>query len=255
MDASSGSLFVSVWIVAAFLTFVLGLVLTIFPKELPQLVMRRSLARLANIATSYNLQTEEPVFDGFFESTARIFTNNKLAWNICAIMFAVAAMKNFQLFEKHFNQTKYHIPTTNDNSGYSDPEIIQFTTNMLRQPMIAVSMIASALVVNRIKPRSGYLLLWNVFAYTLSSFIFASTIFINCTTGIYNEKNSNLIVPACSNLCQCTKNQPFEPVCVDGITYFSGCLAGCEGFNSATQVRFILLLTTSHVLLIWVFFL
>nr|XP_023018865.1 solute carrier organic anion transporter family member 1B2-like [Leptinotarsa decemlineata] len=123
-----------------------------------------------------------------------------------------------------------------DTSGYTEPDLIQFTSNMLVQPLFAIFLVISGIIISKARPRAKHLIIWNILTFMLMAIIFASSVFWTCTKGIQNELEHVISVPFCSSMCACTVGEPFQPVCVDGKTYFSPCLAGCTNFTPATNL-------------------
>ncbi|XP_072401916.1 solute carrier organic anion transporter family member 2B1-like isoform X1 [Diabrotica undecimpunctata] len=231
-------IFVSpIWIIIIILTFLIGAGMALFPKVLPNMVLRKSVNSLVSIAAGGDPMQEEEIVDGYFQTLWRLLKNKILLLNIASYVVVQSAIINFALFEKYFNQSKYHVSIEDkDSSGYSDPSIIQMTTNLLKQPLIAVSFLTTGLIIAKIKPKPRNLVIWNTIAFALVILIFCSTAFFNCTHGIKNEHKHSITIPFCSTNCACPTGEPFQPVCVDGSTYFSPCVAGCKNFTAATNV-------------------
>ncbi|XP_072401917.1 solute carrier organic anion transporter family member 1C1-like isoform X2 [Diabrotica undecimpunctata] len=226
-----------VWIIIIILTFLIGAGMALFPKVLPNMVLRKSVNSLVSIAAGGDPMQEEEIVDGYFQTLWRLLKNKILLLNIASYVVVQSAIINFALFEKYFNQSKYHVSIEDkDSSGYSDPSIIQMTTNLLKQPLIAVSFLTTGLIIAKIKPKPRNLVIWNTIAFALVILIFCSTAFFNCTHGIKNEHKHSITIPFCSTNCACPTGEPFQPVCVDGSTYFSPCVAGCKNFTAATNV-------------------
>ncbi|KAJ8949655.1 hypothetical protein NQ318_010074 [Aromia moschata] len=60
--------------------------------------------------------------------------------------------------------------------------------------------------------------------------------FWNCAGSIENEHRNKITIPFCSSHCGWAIDSSFQPVCVDGRTYFSPCLAGCTNFSSVHNI-------------------
>ncbi|KAJ8984534.1 hypothetical protein NQ317_011005 [Molorchus minor] len=226
------SIFVSpVWIVICILTFIIGLIIAMFPKVLPNVIMMKSVNSLLSLASGNCTLQEEENIDGFFKSLWRILKNKILLINIFSLVLIESALVNFSILQKDFYQSKYHVSKYSDSSGYSDPFVIQFTTNLLKHPMVAISVVTSGMVVSKIRPKAKYLVIWNMIVFGLVALFFSSTVFFNCANKIENEHSHTITIPFCSSHCGCNLDGAFQPVCVDKKTYFSPCLAGCKNFS------------------------
>lgn len=158
--------------------------------------------------------------------------------NLLSFTLIQSAILNFDIFEIIFNQTKYHVPKY-DLSGYHDPSLIQFTTNLLKQPLVCISVIACGFIIAKSQPQAKKLVLWNISVFILIILFFASTKFFDCTKGLSGSVDKVLLTPACSLNKNCSKFDQFHPVCVDRKkTYFSPCMAGCDPIDANDyQVR------------------
>lgn len=229
------NIFVSpVWLTISALTFVIGILVSLFPRMLPNLLLKKSVMSLLNIAKrNSNVDNDNMQHtDGFFNSIRRLLKNKTLVLNVLIIALMEAALTSFAALEKYFNQTKYHMPKTKDLSGYSDPMLVQLTTNLLKHPMIATCYGITGLVIVYTKPKSTSLVKWNIIVFTVVLLGFASTGFINCSTDIKTHYSDRLGYSHCTLNCLCTLDAYFQPVCLNGETYFSPCLAGCTQFNA-----------------------
>lgn len=147
-----------------------------------------------------------------------------------------SAIINFDIKEKHFNQSKYHVSKYNDPSGYSDPALIQFSTNLLKHPLIALAYIVAGMVIAKMNPKPKYLVMWNIKVFVLVLLGFAGIRFFSCTSKLKNEFSGKLTIPYCSWNCGCSLDGPFQPICLNGETHFSPCWAGCSSFDTSLKV-------------------
>ncbi|KAL1493461.1 hypothetical protein ABEB36_011508 [Hypothenemus hampei] len=235
---SSESIFISIlWLMVAALLILVGSLVAMFPKIMPNILLRKSVNSLLSIASGNAItDTCNKSEDGFFVSLWRVLKNRVLLLNIAAMMSMQAAVINFNIKEKNFNQSKYHVSKYNDASGYSDPTLIQFSTNILRQPLIAVSYIIVGLVIAKVRPRPKLLVLWNIKVFVTVFVTFALTRFFKCAGKLNNEINGRLTHPYCSWNCGCSLDGSFQPICLNGQTHFSPCWAGCTSFDSSLKI-------------------
>ncbi|CAH1153524.1 unnamed protein product [Phaedon cochleariae] len=224
-----------VWIIITVSTFVIGSIISLFPQILPKKAMMKSVNSLVSFASGIDLEEDEEVIDGFFVTVARLLKNKVLLLNIFSFVALESALVNFNLLERYFNQAKYHI-SIKDISGYSDPELIQFSKTLLKQPVAALFVLTSGMVIAKFKPTAKQLVTWNVFVFFSTALVFSATVFSNCTRGPINHHKNAISIPYCSSNCGCSADELFQPICVDGKTYFSPCLAGCTSFTAGIKV-------------------
>ncbi|XP_060516277.1 solute carrier organic anion transporter family member 2A1-like isoform X2 [Cylas formicarius] len=234
---TSESIFVSpVWLTIAILTFFLGCIVAMFPKVLPNVLLRKSVISLLSVATGNTMKENVKRHDGFFKSVFQLIRNKILFVNIISLVLMQSAVITFTIFEKFFSQSRYHVSKYNDSSGYSDPTLIQLTTNLLKQPLIAISLLTTGVVIAKVRPRAKYLVCWNIGVFILMALFFASVRFWKCTNELQSELRDRLTIPYCSWNCGCSLDGPFQPVCLNGDTYFSPCLAGCSSFDTTFKI-------------------
>ncbi|XP_066258869.1 solute carrier organic anion transporter family member 2A1-like [Euwallacea similis] len=235
---SRENIFVSVvWLLVASLLIIAGTLIAMFPKVMPNTLLRKSVNSLLSIAAGNIVSPEfKSHTDGFFKSLWRLLKNKIVLLNITAMMFMQAAIVNFNIKEKDFNQVKYHVSKYNDASGYSDPALIQISTNLLKQPLIAVSYVAAGLVIAKLKPKPKYLIYWNIKSFVAVLITFAATRFFTCAGQLKNEFGGRLSLPYCSWNCGCFLDGPFHPICLNGETHFSPCWAGCTSYDASINI-------------------
>lgn len=175
---------------------------------------------------------------GFLPSLFRLLKNKVLILTISAMMLMQTAIINFNIKEKYFNQVKYHVSTANDVSGYSDPALVQFSSNLLKQPLIALAYATVGLVIAKLNPKPKMLVLWNVKVFVIIFLAYIGTRLFSCANKLKNELDGKLIWPYCSWNCGCSLDGPFHPVCLNNETHFSPCWAGCTSFDSSLRVGF-----------------
>ncbi|CAG9770271.1 unnamed protein product [Ceutorhynchus assimilis] len=234
---NSQSIFVStIWLIVAAHGILYGIVLAMFPKIMPNTLLRKSVNSLLSLASGNPPTEPKQAVDGFFISLWRVLKNKVLLLNIITMMFMQAAIVNFNMKEKQFNQSKYHVSRYNDASGYSDPMLIQFTTNYLKQPLIAVAYISVGMAIAKMQPSPKYLVLWNIKVFVMVLIGFAGIRFLNCTNKLKNELEGKLTIPYCSWDCGCSLDGPFQPICLNAQTRFSPCWAGCTSFDPSLKI-------------------
>ncbi|KAH1029931.1 solute carrier organic anion transporter family member 2A1 [Dendroctonus ponderosae] len=231
------SVFVTItWLSVAVLLLLTGCLIAMFPKVMPSTLLRKSVNSLLSIASGNAVIESRGSVDGFFTSLGRILRNRVLLLNIVAMTCMQAAIINFSIQEKFFNQSKYHVSKYNDVSGYSDPMLIQFSTNLLKQPLVAVAYICVGIIIAKMNPTPKLLIMWNILVFGIVLVTFAAIRFFSCTTELHNELAGALTIPYCSWHCGCSLDGPFQPICLNGETHFSPCWAGCSSFDSSLKI-------------------
>ncbi|ENN74224.1 hypothetical protein YQE_09197, partial [Dendroctonus ponderosae] len=224
------------WLSVAVLLLLTGCLIAMFPKVMPSTLLRKSVNSLLSIASGNAVIESRGSVDGFFTSLGRILRNRVLLLNIVAMTCMQAAIINFSIQEKFFNQSKYHVSKYNDVSGYSDPMLIQFSTNLLKQPLVAVAYICVGIIIAKMNPTPKLLIMWNILVFGIVLVTFAAIRFFSCTTELHNELAGALTIPYCSWHCGCSLDGPFQPICLNGETHFSPCWAGCSSFDSSLKI-------------------
>ncbi|CAH0562582.1 unnamed protein product [Brassicogethes aeneus] len=219
--------FGSVWLVIIFLTFISGSIMTLFPIILPNLLMKKLSASICTLASGYEIEAVTISEDGLFTTLFRLLKNGTYIVNILANIVLQSVLINFETFEDFYNQSKFLLPNKQDTSGYSDPLIMQYTTNLLKEPFICCCLITSGLIITKSKPRAKTLTIWNIVIMVVFILSFASTKFISCNRSLYSELDGVISIPYCSARCHCSNAELFNPVCLGDKTFFSPCLAGC----------------------------
>lgn len=200
----------------ASVVFISGVFISMFPKYMPLTLVKTMSASLVDLASGNEPARPKAVIDGFFKTLFRLLKNPILMVNISSVMLMESGLINFNIFEKYFNQSRFQISYDYDTS------YTQFATNILKQPLVAVSIVASGLLIAKTKPQLKSLVKWNIAAIILVIIFFGSTAFLTCEpTTKYGDMINN-------HFCgQCHCSNEFQPVCVDKTTYYSPCFAGC----------------------------
>ncbi|XP_044256188.1 solute carrier organic anion transporter family member 74D-like isoform X2 [Tribolium madens] len=210
-----------VWLSIASVTFISGVLISMFPKYMPSTLIRAMSASIVDLASGHQTVRQKPIIDGFFKTFFRLLKNPILMVNISRIMIMESGLINFNIFEKYFNQSRFQISYDNDTS------YTQITTNVLKQPLVALSMIASGLLTAKAST-SKSLAKWNIAAIILVVIFFGSTAFLKCDP---TTKYEDLLDKNMCKRCNCTFNN-FEPVCIKTKTYYSPCCAGCQSVTT-----------------------
>lgn len=149
-----------------------------------------------------------------------------------------ASIINFQIFQNYFFQSRFFISVSADESGFSDTYLAQIVANLLKQPFIVISIIASGLVISKLKPKARNLAAWNLFALTLVTIMFIPHAFLTCSESIQSEYDRYLTY-YCNSDCGCDVGVTFAPVCTEigQKTYFSPCHAGCTTVQLLNNVK------------------
>lgn len=149
-----------------------------------------------------------------------------------------ASIVNFQIFQSYFFQSRFLISISEDESGFSDTYLAQIIANLLKQPFVVISMIASGVVISKLKPKSRSLAAWNLSILILVMILFIPYAFFTCSESIQSEYDRYLTY-YCNSDCDCDSGVVFEPVCTEigKKTYFSPCHAGCTTVNALNNIK------------------
>lgn len=149
-----------------------------------------------------------------------------------------ASLVNFQIFQKYFFQSRFLVSVSEDESGFSDTYLAQIIVNLLKQPFIVTSMIASGVLISKLKPNARSLATWNLSILVLVIVLFIPHAFFTCSESIQSEYNRYLTY-YCNSDCDCNSGVTFSPVCTEigQKTYFSPCHAGCTTVQVLNNVK------------------
>lgn len=134
-----------------------------------------------------------------------------------------SALINFDIFEKYFKQSRFLISENFDDFGFNNSFSVNFVTNVMEQPFTILCLVVTGLVMSHRKTKVKYLILWNIAIYSVATIMFSGNIFSKCD---YDDMTK--LVPSCSIDCGCSFDGTFNPVCLQGRTYYSPCHAGCR---------------------------
>ncbi|VEN46691.1 unnamed protein product [Callosobruchus maculatus] len=178
---TSGNIFISsVWFSMVSLTLLFGVVTILFPKELPQLAIRRSVDSVVNLATGRHNTQQEPITDGFIKTLTRIVNNKFLMLNLMAYTLVQSALINFRLFEHAFNQSKYRSSLDMFATNFNESGLNQFTSHLLEQPIVAIFSVTTGLLLAKTRPKAKHLVTWNITVFLIIFMMFTSTVFWEC---------------------------------------------------------------------------
>uniref|UniRef100_A0A182JFR2 Uncharacterized protein n=1 Tax=Anopheles atroparvus TaxID=41427 RepID=A0A182JFR2_ANOAO len=224
------------WAIVGPLTFLLGFIVSLFPRRLLATMVRQAAHEIVETATSNSMQSiataDKWLADiGLWASLRRVFSNKVLLCNVLALVFIKTGVLNFHAHEQSYLQSRFFLPTSHAD-GINDEWTSRLITNLLKPFAAAVGVVVAALVIAKANPSARKLAGWNICIGLLAAGLFIASIFISCDeeqiAGAYRGRK--LIKPFCASNCVCAENVPFTPVCpVDSrFTYFSPCHAGCQ---------------------------
>lgn len=149
-----------------------------------------------------------------------------------------ASIVNFQIFQSYFFQSRFLISVSEDASGFNDTYLAQIIVNLLKQPFIVISVVASGVVISKLKPRARNLIVWNLSILILVIVLFIPYAFFTCSESIQSEYDKYL-THYCNSDCNCDNSVAFSPVCTEigQKTYFSPCHAGCTTVQVLNNIK------------------
>lgn len=158
------------------------------------------------------------------------------------MVFMLTALINFEIYQNIFYQLRFFVNVGRDLSGYHDPLIAQIIMNIIKYPFIAISLIATGLIVAKTQPAAKSLAIFNVAIYIIAALLYVSFVFSRCNDRINREFDGKLTIPLCSSHCIC-KDIQFQPVCTTqgNVTYFSPCHAGCKTVETIRGIEVIVI--------------
>ncbi|KAM8717826.1 hypothetical protein ACLKA7_004516 [Drosophila subpalustris] len=219
------------WVILAPLIFVGAVLLGLFPKRLPKTVIHQAAQR---IMEQTNLRGFGSQFSTYMDDTAfwpslkRLFANRLLMLNLLSIMFLQSGVRNFDLQEEAYLQSRFFLPY-NEQDGLTQEWREAFVSYLLKPPVMAVGMLVAGLVISKAQLSARTIAGINMSLGLKLVLIFVGYVFIQCDVGaIAGVVGGKLTQPYCASQCLCTPTA-FMPVCPENssVTYFSPCYAGC----------------------------
>uniref|UniRef100_A0A182MA06 Kazal-like domain-containing protein n=1 Tax=Anopheles culicifacies TaxID=139723 RepID=A0A182MA06_9DIPT len=232
------------WAIIGPLTFLMGFIISLFPKRLLATMVRQAANDIVETATNNSMQSiataDKWLADiSLWSTVRRVFSNKILICNVLALVFIKTGMVNFHSHEQSYLQSRFFLPTSQAD-GINDEWTSRLITNLIRPFAAAMGVIVAALVIANANPSARKLAGWNIIVGVLAAALFIAYIFITCDeeqiAGAYRGRK--LIKPFCASNCICAENVPFTPVCpIDSrFTYFSPCHAGCQDREEINNV-------------------
>lgn len=101
----------------------------------------------------------------------------------------------------------------------------------------ASGLLAAGFVITKFKPSARHLALWNVIVGFLAVVSIISMSFMGCDESRNAVKAHHEGNPSCNSDCNCDFVK-YSPVCgLDGVTYISGCHAGCKEIMTKNMTK------------------
>ncbi|XP_058819786.1 solute carrier organic anion transporter family member 74D [Topomyia yanbarensis] len=168
---------------------------------------------------------EFPRLKDFPKALMRLLKNKLLMCNIISGIFYILGSSGYITFLSKYIEVQFHKTTAN--------------ATVITGPITLFGMVAgfliSGIVISKKKPSPKILLFWNVIVgigYMMGQF---SYLFLTCPDGNMPLVQGRLNLSAdCNSHCHC-EGIPYSPICQEdtGITFFSGCHAGCDVWNAS----------------------
>ncbi|XP_018326963.1 solute carrier organic anion transporter family member 2A1-like [Agrilus planipennis] len=228
------------FLVMSIFLFISGTLIAMFPKSLPSVLLKKAVASILDVANGVEPAEETEADDGFFKTIWRILRNKILIVNVLTSAVIFSAMVNYDLMRPIFYESYFYLPKESfDLSGYNDPWLSQITTNLIKQPFMALSIVLTGFFISKVKPQAKSLALWNGKALGFTIITFGSLAFYNCDKSLQTELGDRITTPFCSSRCICSEEILFSPVCseIGQTTYFSACHAGCTTVENVNGIK------------------
>ncbi|XP_073822418.1 organic anion transporting polypeptide 33Eb isoform X1 [Musca autumnalis] len=230
------------WAMLAPVVIVSGILLGLFPKQLPKTVIHQAAQRIIEETRSRQFGSQFSTYiddTAFGPSVKRVFGNKLLMFNILSIMFIQSASINYSLQEENYLQSRFYLPYSEED-GLEQEWTARFVSFFLKPAVAAISMFIGGLVISKWKMSGRKIAAINMGMCVKLLAIYIAYIFIKCDVGpIAGVTNGKIEQPACSRNCICTPTS-FMPVCPENstVTYFAPCYAGCTKKSVINNVEF-----------------
>ncbi|CAG2056604.1 unnamed protein product [Timema podura] len=214
------------WILLGCVMFLFGLLLSLFPKTLPDAAVRKMVANEKRrlMGAEPEKEHEKPSFKDMIATFRRLLTNKPyMAIQISHIIYIFGYMP-YWIFMPKYIETQYR-------RSASFSSLITGTVGLV---FSALGILMSGAVITKVKPKARTLAAWNLLIVGITALGIASYAFLGCPeTDTYgNLKEDGLLSTnfTCNKDCNCDQVK-YTPVCSqDGAkSYISPCHAGCTG--------------------------
>nr|CAD7432302.1 unnamed protein product [Timema monikensis] len=214
------------WILLGCVMFLFGVLLSLFPKTLPDAAVRKMVANEKRrlMGAEPEKEHEKPSFKDMIATFRRLLTNKPyMSIQISHIIYIFGYMP-YWIFMPKYIETQYR-------RSASFSSLITGTVGLV---FSALGILMSGAVITKVKPKARTLAAWNLLIVGITAFGIASYAFLGCPeTDTYgNLKEDGLLSTnfSCNKDCNCEQVK-YTPVCSqDGAkSYISPCHAGCTG--------------------------
>ncbi|XP_005176681.1 solute carrier organic anion transporter family member 74D [Musca domestica] len=230
------------WLIIGAMIFLSGILLTMFPKDLPRAVARRMVEeerrkqRLSIKDKSKNekdilseqLVEKPPVehkasFKDMMKTFKRLTTNKTLMYNNFSSVFYLFGYTPYWIFAPKYIEIQYRQSASTSS----------MVTGTVALAFSAIGVLLSGFVISKYKPSARYMAAWNVIVGFLTVVGIVSYAFIGCPGNeqsvVVNIHDKALdATPTCNSDCGCDYVR-YSPVCGENnMTYISPCHAGCK---------------------------
>ncbi|KFB54061.1 AGAP012628-PA-like protein [Anopheles sinensis] len=144
------------WTIVGPLTFLLGFIISLFPRRLLSTMVRQAANDIVETATNNSMQSLATVDKWLADITLwatlrRVFSNKVLLCNVLALVFIKTGVLNFHAHEQSYLQSRFFLPTSAAD-GINDEWTSRLITNLLKPFAAAVGVVVAALVIAKANP-------------------------------------------------------------------------------------------------------
>lgn len=222
------------WLIFASILFLIGVIISMFPYELPAVVMRKMVESILVLAHGEEEEEKpETQSEEFWTTFLRIISNKILMVNVYATLFLHSAVINFDILQNEYYKSRFYVYISQDRSGYQDTWLVQIFTNIMKQPFVVLAIISTGMVIAKIRPSAKKVAIFNASVAAVILALFGVYGFLHCDNEIKSEFKNKISMSYCNSDCACPDDVIFYPVCTTQgqNTYYSPCHAGCSKMN------------------------
>ncbi|XP_073847715.1 solute carrier organic anion transporter family member 74D-like [Musca autumnalis] len=216
------------WCIMAVLIFLCGLLMFLFPKELPMTAARRRVhelrAKEENMGQSVERIQNKASFSDMIRTFKMFFKNKIILFNSSSNVFYFFGYVPYWIFTAKYIEIQYRQSAATSS----------IVTGTVALAFSAIAILLSGFIISKYKPRARYLAAWNILVDIITMSGMIAYAFIGCSGNdvslINNSYDSNMLTTTlgCNSACHCDYVR-YMPVCgEDMITYISPCHAGCK---------------------------
>ncbi|XP_064548299.1 solute carrier organic anion transporter family member 74D-like [Drosophila montana] len=201
------------WLILAAITFLIAILMSLFPKELPSSKARR--LKLERAGKQNPIEHKDLSLSDMWQSVKLLATNKVYVYNTCASILYFFGYMVYWIFTPKYIETQYQ----------QSASVATMATGTVALGFSAVGVLLSGYIVSKYKPSARAMAAWNATVDFLTVAGILLYVFIGCEGS--DQLRSMATSDSCIVSCHC-EYVHYAPICSpENVTYISACHAGC----------------------------